>query len=91
MSECRPLSETVLKVGRKGEIYTTRKVRDWLGIRANSWVKASRRGEAVLLQKARTLEELLQAPSKASVSVNEFERLSVRLQRAVLRQGLRKA
>ncbi len=80
------MSENLLKVGNKGEIYTTKELRKALGISGGSWVKAEVHGDAVLLRKAKSLEELLEKRRIASISVEEFEEFSLRLQRAAARK-----
>ncbi len=80
------MSETKLRVGRKGEIYTTKQLRKALGLREGFWVKAQVQGDSVIIRRAATAEELLEKPGLASLTVRDFEKLSLRLQRRALRK-----
>ncbi len=80
------MSETKLRVGRKGEIYTTKQLRKALGLREGFWVKAQVQGDRVIIRRAVTAEELLEKPGLASLAVRDFEKLSLRLQRRALRK-----
>ena len=73
--------EVVLRVGRKGEIYTTRELREKAGIRENGLVRAMVLEGKVVLEPIPTVEELLGEEAVVRVSPEEVERLSVEVQR----------
>jgi len=71
----------VLRVGRKGEIYTTKELREKAGIRENGLVRAMVLEGKVVLEPIPTVEELLGEEAVVRVSPEEVERLSVEVQR----------
>jgi len=73
--------EVVLRVGRKGEIYTTKELREKAGIRENGLVRAMVLEGKVVLEPIPTVEELLGEEAVVRVSPEEVERLSVEVQR----------
>ena len=73
--------EVVLRVGRKGEIYTTKELREKAGIRENGLVRAVVLEGKVVLEPIPTVEELLGEEAVVRVSPEEVERLSVEVQR----------
>ena len=73
--------EVVLRVGRKGEIYTTKELREKTGIRENGLVRAVVLEGKVVLEPIPTVEELLGEEAVVRVSPEEVERLSVEVQR----------
>ncbi|MCD6409788.1 MAG: AbrB/MazE/SpoVT family DNA-binding domain-containing protein [Candidatus Verstraetearchaeota archaeon] len=73
--------EVVLRVGRKGEIYTTKELREKAGIRENGLVRAMVLEGKVVLEPIPTVEELLGEEAVVKVSPEEVERLSVEVQR----------
>ncbi len=78
------VSEFKLKVGKKGEIYTTAKLRKILNLKPGSTVIAKVVSEGkVLIEVTPTIEELLKRPKKVKLSVEEVEKLSVEAQEEV--------
>ena len=78
------ISEFKLKVGKRGEIYTTAKLREILNLKPGSTVIAKIVSEGkVLIEVIPTIEELLKRPKKVKLSVEEIEKLSVEAQREV--------
>ncbi|WP_457549614.1 AbrB/MazE/SpoVT family DNA-binding domain-containing protein [Archaeoglobus sp.] len=78
------ISEFKLKVGKKGEIYTTAKLRKILNLKPGSTVVAKVIDEGkVLIEVTPTIEELLKRPKKVKLSVEEIEKLSVEAQKEV--------
>lgn len=69
------------KVGSKGELYLPKKFREKLGLTPNSRIRyyLSPKGNLVI-EKVFTIEELIAAPSIATVSVEEIETLSESMQ-----------
>ncbi len=72
--------EEKLKVGRKGEIYTTKRIRERLGLKPDTYVLASVVGDKLVIRRIPSLDELL-SDFFAEVSWDEVERLSEKLQR----------
>ena len=78
------VSEFKLKVGKKGEIYTTAKLRKILNLKPGSTVVARVIDEGkVLIEVTPTIEELLKRPKKVKLRVEEVEKLSVGAQEEV--------
>ncbi len=76
------MSEVVLRVGKRGEIYTTRELRELAGIREGGRVRARVERGRVIIEPLPTLEELIREPV-VEVSPEEAERLSEEAQREV--------
>jgi len=77
-------SEFVLKVGKKGEIYTSSSLRRALAIKPGSRLVARVVGEGKLLvEVVPTIEDLLKRAKKVRLSAEEVERLSVEFQEEV--------
>jgi len=78
------ISEFRLRVGKKGEIYTTAKLREILNLKPGSMVIAKVIDEGkVLIEVRPSIEELLKRPKKIMLSFEEVEKLSVEAQREV--------
>ena len=76
------MSEFKLKVGKKGEIYTTSKLRKILNLKQGNTVIAKVVGEGkVLLEVNPTIEDLLKKPKKVKLSFEEIEKLSIEIQK----------
>ncbi len=76
------MSEFKLKVGKKGEIYTTAKLRKILNLKPGSIVIAKVVNEGkILLEVNPTIEDLLKKPKKVKLSFEEIEKLSIEIQR----------
>ncbi len=73
-----------LKVGKRGEIYTTAELRNILKLKPNSIVLARIIDEGkVVIEVVPTLEELLKKPKKVKLSIEDVERLSIKAQKEV--------
>ena len=78
-------SEFKLKVGKRGEIYTTAKLRRILNLKPGSTVIAKVVGEGkVLIEVTPTIEDLLERHKKVKLSVEEIEKLSVEAQKGII-------
>jgi len=78
------ISEFKLKVGKKGEIYTTAKLRKIINLKPGSTVIAKVVSEGkLLIEVTPTIEELLKRPKKVKLSIEEVEKLSVEAQKEV--------
>ena len=76
------ISEFRLKVGKRGEIYTTAKLRKLLNLKPGSTVVARLVDEGkILVEVSPTIEELLRKPKRVKLSVEEVEKLSMEAQR----------
>ena len=74
------MSEIVLKVGKKGEIYTTRELRERVGIREGGRVRARIEDGRVIIEPIPTVEEVIRSPV-VRLSPEEAERLSEEAQK----------
>ncbi len=74
------MSEIILRVGKKGEIYTTRKVREKLGIRENSFVGAYIVEDKLIIKPILSVEEKIKRHI-VEISPEEAEKLSEEAQR----------
>ena len=74
------MSESVLTVGEKGEIYTNDSLRKRVGIRKGGKVRARVAGDKLIIEPLPSLEEVLAAPL-AKMTPEEVERLSEEAQR----------
>ena len=74
------MSEMVLKVGKRGEIYTTKELRAMAGIkeggRVRAWVEKGR----VIIEPIPTVDEIIRGPV-VRLSPEEAEKLSEEAQR----------
>jgi len=69
-----------LKVGKRGEIYTTRELRKLAGISAPGEVIAIVTDKEVIIRKPVTLEELLERKPVLKLSFEEAEKISEKMQ-----------
>jgi len=74
------LSEYILKVGGKGEIYTTKKLRALVNIKENGRVKAIVKGNKLIIEAIPTLEDMLQK-NIIELSPEDIEKLSIEVQK----------
>ena len=72
--------EEKLKIGKKGEIFTTKKIRETLGLHPNIYVLASVTRDKLIIRKIPNLDELLNN-FYAEVSWEEIEKLSESMQK----------
>lgn len=74
------MSETMLKVGSKGEIFTTEGLRRRAKIRKGGRVRATVAGTKLILEPLPSIEEILQNPV-LKIRVDEAEKLSEEAQK----------
>jgi len=76
----------ILKVGKKGEIFTTKRIREALKLQPDTYVTASIVGDKLVIRRIPSLEELL---SKYYVEVDwrEVEELSESIQEGAINRG----
>ncbi|MDO8728249.1 MAG: AbrB/MazE/SpoVT family DNA-binding domain-containing protein [Candidatus Methanoperedens sp.] len=67
------MAEYILKVGRKGEIYTPKKLRLRIGISPGNEIIAITNGNQLILKKKKTIIELLEDETIASVTEQEIK------------------
>lgn len=74
------MSEIILKVGRRGEIYTTVEVRRKVGIREGSRVRAIIHNKKLIIEPLPSIEDML-CRTLIKISPDEAERISEEAQR----------
>jgi bifunctional DNA-binding transcriptional regulator/antitoxin component of YhaV-PrlF toxin-antitoxin module len=74
------LSDIILTVGKKGEIYTNDTVRKRVGIKKKGKVKARVSKGRLVIEPVPSLEELIRSPL-VTISVDKAEKLSERAQK----------
>ncbi len=74
------MSEIILTVGNKGEIYTNSTLRKRVGIKKGGKVKAKVSDGKLIIEPMPSLEELINAPV-VKIGVREAERLSEEAQK----------
>ncbi len=74
------MSETILTVGNRGEIYTSEPLRRRAGIRKKGKVKATVSKGRLIIEAVPSLEELVAAPV-LTIGVGEADRLSEEAQK----------
>ena len=70
----------MLKVGKRGEIYTTKEIREKAGIRPGGYVRAVVEGGRLIIEGLPTVEDLLN-DAVIELSPEEAERVSEEVQR----------
>ncbi len=73
-------SEVILKVGKKGEIYTTKEVRKAVGIKPGGSVRAVVKGSKLIIEPLPTVEDLIR-DKIVELTPNEVEKISEELQK----------
>jgi bifunctional DNA-binding transcriptional regulator/antitoxin component of YhaV-PrlF toxin-antitoxin module len=74
-------SESILKVGKKGEIFTSADLRKRANIKEGGRVKASVVGNKLVIEAAPTIEEILKRPPAIVSTTKEFEKISEDIQK----------
>ncbi len=71
-------SEIVLKMGKKGEIYTTKELREKMHLKANQKLKAalSKDGTRLVIETLPSLEEILKRKPLFTITPEEAEKIS---------------
>ena len=72
--------KTLLRVGSRGEIYTTKELREKVGIKRNSRVKAIVEDGRLIIEPVPTIEEMIRSRI-IELTPSEAEELSVKAQR----------
>jgi len=67
------MAEYVVKVGKKGELYTPKKMRVQIGMQHGNEFIAAVEGEKIILEKRKTVIDLLEEDAIATVSENEIK------------------
>ena len=67
------MPEYIVKVGKKGELYTPKKLRLQIGLEPGCEFIAEVKGEEVILKKRKTIANLLDEDAIASVSEKEIK------------------
>lgn len=75
------MSETTLRVGKRGEIFTTKELRKKANIKSGGKVRAKVMGDKVILEPVLSIEYLLKRPRLATLTPKQAERLSERIQK----------
>lgn len=75
------LSETILKVGKRGEIFTTKELRKRANITNGGKVTARVVGDQVIIEPVISLESLLKRPPLATLTPKQAEKLSKQIQK----------
>lgn len=74
-------SETTLKVGKKGEIFTSADLRKRANIREGGRVKADVVGNKLVIEAIPSIEELLKQPPMIRTTTRAIEKISEEIQR----------
>jgi len=74
------MSDYLLRVGKRGEIYTSKEVRERVGIKAGGLVRATVKRGRLVIEPVPTVEELL-GDVVVEITPEEAERLSEEVQR----------
>jgi len=75
-----------LRVGSRGEIYTTKKIREIIGLEPSSEVLAIVTEDGLLIKPKKSLKSLLKKRQiTLKMSVEEFERVSEEIQEEMLK------
>ncbi|MHA1267480.1 MAG: AbrB/MazE/SpoVT family DNA-binding domain-containing protein [Candidatus Helarchaeota archaeon] len=69
------------KVGKKGEIYTDKEIRKIMGLNPDDEIFLIVKPGIIIIRKIPTLKQLLSKEPLASITVTEFEEISVKLQK----------
>lgn len=76
------MSEIFLKVGKKGEIYTNKKLRKLVGIKEGGFVKAYVRDGKLVIEPIPSVEDIIKKPL-VRLSPEKAEELSIESQKEV--------
>jgi len=74
------MSEAILKVGKKGEIYTSKDIRESIGIKPGGMVRAIVKGRQLIIEPLPTIEELIRE-TVLELTPEEAERFSEQAQK----------
>ena len=74
-------SERVLKVGKKGEIFTSAELRKRANIKEGGKVKADVVGDKLIIEAIPSIEEILRQPPVMRTTTKEIEKVSEEIQK----------
>ena len=74
----------VVKVGKKGELYTPKKLRSQIGLDPGSEFIAVLRGDEIILRKRKTIINLLEEDAIATISEKEVKKERGMLEKELL-------
>ena len=74
----------VVKVGKKGELYTPKKLRSQIGLDPGSEFIAVLRGDEIILRKRKTIINLLEEDAIATISEKELKKERGMLEKELL-------
>ena len=74
-------SEVTLKVGKKGEIFTSADLRKRANIREGGRVKANVVGDKLIIEAIPSIEEILKRPPVMRTTTREIEKVSEETQK----------
>lgn len=75
------MSETILKVGKKGEIYVTKKIREKVGIVKDSFVKVLIKDGKPIIEPIQKIENLTKEKKIIELIPQEAEKISEEMQK----------
>ena len=82
------MAEYILKVGKKGELYTPKKLRLKIGLSPGNEIIATIKGEEILLKKRKTIINLLEEDSITSITEGEIKKERPLLEKELLERYL---
>jgi bifunctional DNA-binding transcriptional regulator/antitoxin component of YhaV-PrlF toxin-antitoxin module len=74
-------SESTLKVGKKGEIFTSAELRKRISIKEGGKVKATVVGNKLVIEAVPSIEDILKMPPIIRTTTKETERVSEKIQK----------
>ncbi|RJS69830.1 AbrB/MazE/SpoVT family DNA-binding domain-containing protein [ANME-2 cluster archaeon] len=78
------MAEYIVKVGKRGELYTPKKMRLQIGLHPGNEFIAVVKGEKVILKKRKTIIDLLEEDAIATVSEKEIKKEREMLEKELL-------
>ncbi|MGQ4891599.1 MAG: AbrB/MazE/SpoVT family DNA-binding domain-containing protein [Candidatus Njordarchaeia archaeon] len=79
------MSVIKLKVGPRGEIYTTKEIRRFLNIEGSSEVVAILTKDGLIIKPIKPLKEILKKrKTKLTITVEDFEKASLQVQEEIM-------
>ena len=72
--------EKKIKIGKKGEIFTDKKMRQIVGLNPGDEIYVIAKSGMLIIRKIPTMEKLLSKEPLAYITINEFEEISKKLQ-----------
>ncbi|MCD6514021.1 MAG: hypothetical protein J7L07_03780 [Candidatus Odinarchaeota archaeon] len=77
----------ILKVGKKGEIYTSKRIRKIAGLKAPGEVIAIAKEGELIIKTLKSIKEFLSEPPLMKISVEEAEKISEEAQKEFFEHG----